>query len=277
MSHSFISGDVPPNPLEKPGYRLEFHDAFRTPKLDEGKWLPYHLPQWSSRGRAKANYTLEDGVLKLQIREGQAPWCPEFDGEVRVASFQTGVFAGPLGSSHGQHRFQPQCRVREEQKELRLYTPQYGFFEARLKAVAAPENHVALWLIGYEDAPERSAEIAICEIMGEHVGGGRSRVGYGVHPWADPNIGDAFHEDFLDIDAAAFHLYAAEWTPTRIDFYLNNHKIRTVGQSPHYPMQLMLGIYERPWLRKAHSAYPKTLVVDYVRAYQPIAGYPTHH
>ena len=55
--------------------------------------------------------------------------------------------------------------VREEQEPLRTYTPQYGYFEIRARAVANPLNHVALWMIGYEDAPERSGEIA--RLLGE--------------------------------------------------------------------------------------------------------------
>ena len=65
------------------------------------------------------------------IEDDQPPWCPEFDGGTRVSSLQTGVFAGPLGSGVGQHRFTPDAVVREEQVERRLYTPQYGFFELR--------------------------------------------------------------------------------------------------------------------------------------------------
>jgi len=35
--------------LDKPGYTLEFCEPFQGPSLDTGKWLPYGLPQRSSR------------------------------------------------------------------------------------------------------------------------------------------------------------------------------------------------------------------------------------
>jgi hypothetical protein len=274
------AGDVPPNPLEKAGYVLEFHDDFAATELDRGKWLPAHLPQWSSRALSAPNYRLRDGALILRITEDQQPWCPEFDGPNRCSSIQTGVFSGPLGSLIGQHRFSAACVVREEQESRRLYTPQYGYFEIRARAVNTPLNHVAFWMIGYEDAPERSGEIAIMEIMGQGVSPERSRIGYGVHPWGDPTMADAFYEDELPLDATGYHIYAAEWTPAQIDFYIDNRKIRTIPQSPSYPMQLMLGIYERPRQdgavvrRDPAELYPKEFAIDYVRVYQPAGGYP---
>ncbi len=159
------------------GYRLDFHDEFDGDDLDRKKWLPFHLPQWSSRALSAANYYLQDGKLILQITEDQQPWCPEFDGQNRCSSVQTGVFSGPVGSTVGQHRFNPSCVVRERQESVRTYTPRYGYFELRAKGVNTPTNHVALWMIGYEDSPEKSAEIAIMEIMGRHVSSESSRVG----------------------------------------------------------------------------------------------------
>lgn len=274
MLLSFAPGDFPANPLEKPGYRLDFHDEFDGPPLDAQKWLPFYLPQWSSRARSAPRYSFENGSLILQITADQPPWCPEFDGLNRTSSLQTGVFAGPLGSPIGQSRFNPQLRVREAQTTQRTYTPQYGYFETRLKAVASPTNHVALWMIGFEDEPQLSAEICVCEIMGAHLSPSTARIGYGVHPWHDPAITDEFYEDFLSLDAVHYHLYAAEWTPDHIDFYVDNQRIRTLQQSPRYPLQFMLGIFERPRPGVPHDGeYPKRFVVDYVRAYQPLGGY----
>src|SRR5690606_32632810 len=104
MSKS-MPGDFPPNLLDKPGYRLDFRDEFEDGALDEDKWLPCYLPQWSSRARSRARYRFEDGALTLTVDPDQEPWCPEFDGGVRCSSLQTGVFSGPAGSRAGQHRF----------------------------------------------------------------------------------------------------------------------------------------------------------------------------
>lgn len=279
MATEFTPGDVPPNPLEKPDYRLEFHDEFDGTDLDTHKWLPFYLPHWSSRAQSRPNYIFENGCLILQITREQQPWCPEFDGEVRCSSIQTGQFSGEVGSPVGQLRFSPACVVREAQTNAITYTPQYGYFEIRAKGVNTGANHAAFWMIGYEDRPEKSGEIAVCELVGAQAGESSSGVRYGVHPWGDPTLTDEFYEDYYPIDTTRFHIYGVEWTPKQVDFYLDNQLIRTIHQSPNYPMQFMLGIYEHPFegawsgVYDSDAPYPKQFTIDYFRAYQPEAGY----
>lgn len=246
----------------------EFEDTFAGEELDLGKWVPHYLPQWSTRERSAARYRVGGGVLRLLIEGDQEPWCPELDGEVRVSSLQTGVFAGPLGSRVGQHRFHPEAVVREEQENVRLYTPRYGRIETRLRALDDPRCMVALWMIGYEDEPKRSAEICVCEIFGRDVGRGRAKVGMGVHPFGDPAIVDDFEAVPVPIDVCDFHVYAAEWAPDRVDFFVDGERAKTVEQSPAYPMQLMLNVYEFPG-EGGSEVYPKELVVDYVCGFSP--------
>lgn len=258
------------DPVIKAGYELEFEDTFDGDVLDDRKWLPYYLPQWSSRTAAAAQHEVGKGTLRLLITADQQPWCPELDGEVRVSSLQTGVFAGPVGSPIGQHRFHAEAVVREAQPSARLYTPTYGFFELRAKAIADPDCMVALWMIGYEDEPSRSAEICICEIFGRDVEPDRVKVGMGVHPFGDPAITDEFAAEALALDARQFHIYAAEWTPDYVAFFVDHRLIKIVHQAPDYPMQFMLGIYEfRDGVPPASQiGYPKVFEVDYVRAWR---------
>jgi hypothetical protein len=251
-------------------FELEFEDRFEGGALDPNHWLPYYLPHWSSRGRAAARYELGGGELRLLIEADQEPWCPELDGDVRASSLQTGEFAGPVGSAIGQHRFNPAARVREAQQNVRLYTPQYARIELRAKAVDDPRAMAALWMIGYEDEPRRSAEICVCEIFGRDVEADRVAVGMGVHPFGDPQIVDDFARQVIEIDARDFHVYGAEWTPTDVTFFVDGNRIRRVDQSPAYPMQLMLGIYELPAIEDElrPTSYPKAFIVDYVRGYR---------
>ena len=199
------------------------------------------------------------------------PWSTEHNGDIRVSNLQTGCFSGPVGSNRGQHPFRNDLVVREAQPAVRLYTPTYGYFEVRLKAVPLAGYLSALWMIGFEEEPEQSAEICICEIFGEYVTPQRSQIGYGVHPFNDPNITDEFYEDRIGIDASNFHIYAVDWTPSHIDFYLDNEKIKTIQQSPDYAMQFMLNVYELPdalTLKSRNTGFPKTMTVDYVRGYR---------
>jgi hypothetical protein len=225
---------------------------------------------------AAARYSLPGHCLRLHIETDQQPWCPDYDGAIRVSSLQTGCFSGPAGSAIGQHKFKPDLVVAEAQPTIKYYTPQYGYFETRLRAVPIPGYMVALWMIGFEEQPEQSAEICICEIMGRHMKANTSQIGYGLHPFNDSAITDEFYQDTMTINGANYHIYAAEWTPTHVDFFVDNVKTRTIWQTPNYPMQFMLGIYEIPDQLTSGSletSWPKTLEVNYIRGYQPLTGY----
>jgi hypothetical protein len=251
------------------GWELEFEDTFAGPELDRGRWLPYYLPQWSSRELAAARYELRPGGLRLLIEEDQRPWCPQYDGDVRVSSLQTGVLSGPLGSEVGQHRFTPRAVVHEEQPIELLYTPHFARVEIRMRALDDPRCMCALWMIGIEDVPEHSAEICVVEIFGSDVGPASAKVGMGVHAFRDPRLEEAFEPEALAIDVREPHLYAAEWTPEHVAFSVDGEHVKTVGQSPDYPMQLMLGIYEFPGEDDGRP-YPKAFDVESVRGYRAL-------
>src|SRR5262245_59648534 len=165
---------------DRPGYVLAFEDTFSGTALDRGKWIPHYLPHWSSREASAARYSIANETgLRLRIDADQQPWCPEWDGFLRVSSLQTGAFAGPLGSHVGRHRFSDELVVREVQPPESLFLPAFGLIECRARAIADPANMVALWMIGYEDRPERSAEICIFEIFGRDVRSDATTVGMG--------------------------------------------------------------------------------------------------
>jgi hypothetical protein len=77
----------------------------------------------------------------------------------------------------------------------------------------------------------------------------------GVHPFGDPAIVDDFAT--VDVDSG------------RVTFRVDGRVVRNVRESPRYPMQIMLGIYEFPDSGPA-GTYPKEFVVDWFRAYRPV-------
>jgi beta-glucanase (GH16 family) len=172
-----------------------------------------------------------------------------------VSAFQTGTY-------DGQHRFAPDVVVRESQDPRALHLPQYAWIEIRARATDDPDAMCALWLIGYEDAPERSAEICVCEIFGRDVHEDRTRVGVGVHPFGDPSLADDFEQIELPIDAREFHVYAVNWTEACVEFFVGGSLVKTVEQSPSYPMQLMLTLYAFG----RGGAHPNVFEVDYVKS-----------
>jgi hypothetical protein len=232
-----------PEILDRSGHLLDREDQFDAAALDRSLWVPAYLPQWSSRAAAAPRLDVGGGCLRLRIDPDQAPWCPEWDGSLRVSSIQTGVYAGPLGTGIGQHRFRPDVVVREEQLEERLHTPSFGIIEARLQATDDARAMIALWMIGYEDTPDRSGEICVVEIFGRDVAADHAAVGMGVRPHHDRRIRDDFERSPLAIDARRPHDYAVLWTPERLAWYVDERLVRIVPQRIDYPMQLMLGLY----------------------------------
>lgn len=245
-------------------YLLEFYDGFDQGKLDETCWLPCYLPQWSNRELSAPRFTFSESGFSLNIEPDQQPWCPEFNGAIRVSSLQTGVYSGALGSPVGQHRFSPGCLVREEQTTEKKYLPKYGYFELRARCDIAANNVVALWMIGFEDQPERSAEICIFELKGKNIHHGHAFIGYGVHPFGDTKIIDEFYEERFELDVTKFNTYAIEWTESQIIFFINQQKVRTIHQSPDYAMQLMLNIYDL----ENKNAQNMRFYVDYVAGFR---------
>jgi hypothetical protein len=61
-------------------------------------------------------------------------------------------------------------------------------------------------------------------------------------------------------------------TTEQVAFSVDGRPVKTAHQSPAYPMQLMLGIYEFPTEDTepaSDETYPKEFVVDHVRGYRP--------
>ena len=130
-------------------------------------------------------------------------------------------------------------------------------------------------MIGYEDKPTHSAEICICEIVGRDICPTGTRIGMGIHPFKDPDIVDEFTAETVDIDARESHTYAVKWTTDAVAFYVDERLIKVVHQSPAYPMQFMLSVFEfadSPGFSSACDLYPKTFVVEGFRGYRPTAG-----
>jgi hypothetical protein len=259
--------------LDRSGLELEFDESFDGPALDPSRWIPEYLPHWSTPELTAARYELLDGRLQLRIDADQRPWCPDLDGDLRVSSIQTAEFAGPVGSRVGGHRFHPGAVVRTAQVSRTLYAPHHGLVELRSRALDDPRSMVALWMIGVGDTPGHTGEICVMEIFGRDVGPDRARVGMGVHPFGDPALVDDFEQVELGIDAREFHTYGALWTADQIAWYVDDRLVRTVRQSPAYPLQLMLDIYEFPLEgdvpdHRRPEDYPKIFEVDWVRGWR---------
>jgi Glycosyl hydrolases family 16 len=250
---------------------LTFRDHFDAPELDRGKWFPFYLPHWSTPGAAQARSLVSDSKVRLFIAEDQKPWCPEYDGDVKVSNLQTGHHAGPLGSPSGQHRFRDGLVVRSDLPELRLFLPRYCRIEMRARARLNPWNLAALWLIGFEDRPDRSGEITVFEVFGHHASDKATRIGRGIKKIRDPALTDEIDNGVLPINVEDWHVYTMDWTPVGVSFFVDGAMVTRTRQSPAYPMQLMLNFYDLPGDPARQNARDSWFDIDFIMAW----GEPT--
>jgi hypothetical protein len=250
-----------------PEAELLFTDDFDEPLLNFENWFPYYLPHWSSHERAKARYQIQDSFLRLSIEHDQQPWCPEFDDNVKVSNLQTGHWSGTIGSHQGQHRFRPDLVVREVLPEKRLFLPRYCRLEMRARARLNPWNLAALWLIGFEDVPERAGEITMFEVFGHGVGSDGVKVGRGIKKIHDPKLVNELDDGKLPIVVSDWHIYAMNWTAQGIDFLVDEQIVSATRQSPDYTMQLMLNFYDLPSDHDRSNAIEGAFEIDYIRAW----------
>ena len=222
-------------------------DRFAGDALDTDVWVAYYLPHWSSRASSAATYTVAGGELRLSIPPSQGLWCEGLhDGALRVSGIQSATFSGPVGSPVGGQPFRDDLLVASEEPEFWGYTPLYGHVEVRARGVLTPRSMMAFWLSGIEDKPQHSGEICVMEVFGDAVRPGSAEVGIGLHKFRDPALIEDWSAQPLALDIAEFHTYAVDWAPGSLVFTVDGAVVKRVGQSPNYPVQLMLAVFDFP-------------------------------
>ncbi len=172
-------------------------------------------------------------------------------------------------------------------KTLGKFSPAYGRFEARIKIPRGQGIWPAFWMLGADIGSvgwPACGEIDIMENIGKEPGLVHGTL-HGPRYSGDHGIGAPFG---LGPDAAAsdqnfaddFHLYAVEWEPQAIRFYVDDHlyETRTPADLPagakwvyDHPFFILLNVAVGgtwPGNPDATSTYPQTMLVDYVRVYR---------
>lgn len=267
-----LSPDLAETRLDRSRYRIVVDERFGGSGLDLERWVPEYLPHWSTPDRSPARYRLTDEGLELRVDHDQPAWSPQFDGELRVSNLQSGSFSGPVGSEVGQHRFREGLVVRTAVPERRLWQPLHGLIEVRLRPSLHPRALTALWLIGHEADRAQSGELCVVELFGGEIDGtGATSIGVGVHPFGDPRLREEFARVPIAGDARDWRTYSLEWMPGAARWYVDDVLIAEVDQSPDYPLQLMLDLYDLPLegTSRDPATYPMTAGVAWVREWQP--------
>lgn len=236
-------------------------ESFDGESLDESLWVPYYLAHWSSRSASAATYELVSEGLRLSIPPDQPLWCPDLHDEpIRVSCIQSASFSGPVGTTRGPQPFRDGMTVSEEQPTLWGYTPTHGEIEVTMRGSVSERSMFAFWLSGIEDRPERSGEICVAEVFGCDVKPEGADFGVGIHRFRDPRLTEEFSTVFVPIDVSEQHTYAVAWKPDRVEFSIDSEIVHTSHQSPDYPMQLMIGVFDFPARPGPDDHTPETVV-----------------
>ena len=239
-------------------------ERFTGNSLDPDVWVTGYLPAWSSYAQAAATYELTSNGLRLSIPPEQPLWCPDrHSPALRVSAVQTGNWSGPVGSTQGQSPFTDGLTVREQQSTTWGYTPHFGRLEVELSARIGPRSMFSAWMIGLEDEPSRCGEICVVEVFGDTLAEGGAGVGCGIKKIRDSALTQEFSADWRPVDVSERHEYAVNWSPGRVEYFLDGERIRTTQQAPDYPMQLIVGVFdfpEQPDPTRAEPEVPELIV-----------------
>lgn len=264
--------DVPANPIEKEGYKLIYSDEFDGDDLDTKKWLPQYFPHATSvAAGCSAKYRFEDGNICLYIDEN----TPNFGEHTSMKASSIQTFEKNL-LHPGAGRTNVTNVVPYES-----FACQYGYFEMRAKIPnCGGGGHVAWWLVGTQDdaredgtMSSQNGEIDIMETTFAYPNVFSPK----VHAWDDKDLAEYKEDIGLEGDFANnYHIYAMDWTPSGIKFYVDGEEVCSTDLSPQYRMAMFLGIYTDcgGWSGDANKVWPKEFWVDYVRVYHDENGYP---
>lgn len=237
---------------------MVWHDEFEGDRLDSSKWVPVvggdgfgnkELEYYTDRPR---NLYLEGGVLAIRAIQEH------------------------YRGADGVEREFTSARIHTRGK----FSQAYGRFEARIKLPYGQGIWPAFWMMGEGTAkwPDRG-EIDIMENIGRepstvhgtiHGPGYSGSKGIGA-PFVLPP-GQRFSDDF--------HVYAVEWEPNAIRWYVDGTMYQSVGPSDlpagakwvyDHPFHLLLNLAvggNWPGDPDATTLFPQTMVVDYVRVYR---------
>ena len=246
------------------GYTLVWSDEFNgkdgslpdaskwTYDIGGSGWGNHELEYYTNRPE---NARIEDGKLVITARQE--------------------TYAGPDGAKFDY----TSARL----KTQGLFSQAYGRFEARIKLPAGQGMWPAFWMLGENFGSvgwPKCGEIDIMENVGKELG-----INHGsLH---GPSSTNATSDLTATITLPAgqklsddFHVYAAEWEPGAVRFYLDSNLYATfaAAQWPaggtwvfDHRFFLILNVAvggDWPGSPDATTVFPQTMLVDYVRVYK---------
>jgi beta-glucanase (GH16 family) len=167
-------------------------------------------------------------------------------------------------------------------KTLGKFSQAYGRFEARIKIPRGQGIWPAFWMLGNDIEKPGWPDCGEIDIM-ENIGKEPALVHGTIHGPNYSGAGGIGSPYALIADqrfADDFHVFAVEWEPNVIRFYVDEHlyATRTPSDLPKgtkwvydHPFFLLLNVAVGggwPGNPDATSVFPQTMLVDYVRVYE---------
>ncbi len=241
-------------------WELAWSDEFNGSTIDESKWT------LETGGNGWGNNELEYYTARPQ------------NAYVKDGNLVIKILQEKYTGSDGVSRNYTSARLKTQGK----FTQAYGRFEARIKIPRGQGIWPAFWMLG-EDIDKVSwptcGEIDIMENIGKEpsmVHGTLHGPGYS----GDHAIGAPYSLTGDQRFADDYHVFAVEWEPEAIRFYVDDHlyETRTPADLPKgakwvydHPFFVLLNVAVGgywPGNPDATSTFPQEMLVDYVRVYR---------
>jgi beta-glucanase (GH16 family) len=152
------------------------------------------------------------------------------------------------------------------------WTQQYGYFEARMKIPEGTGLWPAFWSY-HAGGPGGQSEIDIMEVCANPLGANGGNDASVLHTTVFWPGGRSSREETRTADLSLdFHVYAVDWRPDHLAFYLDGKEVARFTDATHIPnvaMPLILDLaVGGSWCGSSNSTTPNNaqLLVDWIRA-----------
>jgi beta-glucanase (GH16 family) len=265
----FVSADQRPAATANKNYTLIWHDEFDGPNgsppdpkkwthdLGGGGWGNQELESYTNRAE---NARIENGNLVITARK------EDYEGSDHIAREYTSARLKTQG----------------------LFSQAYGRFEARIRIPSGQGMWPAFWMLGDNISSvgwPKCGEIDIMENVGKEPGLVHGSVHGPMTTGAATDLTSTVSLPTGKDFASAFHVYAVEWEPDAVRFYVDEtlyatYTASSVAATPStagswvfdHPFFLILNVAvggSWPGPPDATTSFPQTMLVDYVRVYTP--------
>ncbi len=250
-------------PPSRANRTLVWSDEFNAPNdspIDSSKWV------LEAGGNGWGNQELEYYTARPQNAFQQ-------DGNLVIKVLEE-KYTGPDGVT----RNYTSARLKTQGK----FSQKYGRFEARIKIPYGQGIWPAFWMLGEDIEKKGWPKCGEIDIM-ENIGKEPSTVHGTIHGpgySGGKGIGGPFELPAGQRFADDFHVFAVEWEPKAIRFYVDDHlyTTRTPADLPHgakwvykHPFFILLNVAVGggwPGNPDSSTLFPQTMLVDYVRVYR---------